>query len=88
MKAEVTISNIYWNKSLSNFFFREQAYETLEDLVERSTMSGEATLSALDDGTEDMDIDDVEEMFYSYGTDYIAEDFGIELEDEEEDEDE
>lgn len=86
MKAEVTISNIYWNKSLSNFFFREQAYETLEDLVERSTMSGEATLSALDDMTEDMDIDDVEEMFYSYRTDYIAEDFGIELEDEEEDE--
>ena len=43
-------------------------------------------MSALDDMTEDMDIDDVEEMFYSYGTDYIAEDFGIELEDEEEEE--
>lgn len=80
MKAEVTITNIYWNKGLSNFFFRDQAYRTLEDLVARSTMSGAATLAALDDFTEDMDIDNVEEMFYSYGTDYIAEDAGIELE--------
>lgn len=84
MKAEVTITNIYWNKGLSNFFFRDQAYRTLEDLVTRSAMSGAATLAALDDFTEDMDIDDVEEMFYSYGTESIAENYGIELEDEEE----
>ena len=83
MKAEVTISNIYWNKSLSNFFFRDQAYETLEELVKRSAMNGQDTLDALDDATEDMSIDDVEEIFYSESVDYCAEEFGIELEEEE-----
>lgn len=86
MKAEVTISNIYWNKGLSNFFFREQAYTTLEELVTRSTMSGQDTLDALDEATDDMDIDDVEEMFYSESVEYCAEEFGIELEDEEDEE--
>lgn len=87
MKAEVTISNIYWNKNLKDFFFRDQAYATLEDLVGRSSMCGQATLDALDEVTEDMDIDDVEETFYSYGTEDCAEEFGIELE-EKDDEDE
>lgn len=86
MKAEVTISNIYWNKSLSNFFFRDQALSTLEELVNRSTMNQRNTLDALDDATEDMDIDEVEETFYSESVEYCAEEFGIELE-EEEDED-
>lgn len=83
MKAEVTISNIYWNNGLSNFFFREQAYKTLEELVTRSTTSGQDTLDALDEATDDMDIDDVEEMFYSESVEYCAEEFGIEFEDEE-----
>lgn len=83
MKAEVTISNIYWNKGLSNFFFRDQAYETLEELINRSTMSGPDTLDALDEATDDMDIDDVEETFYSESVEYCAEEFGIELEEEE-----
>lgn len=87
MKAEVTISNIYWNKSLSNFFFREQAYKTLEELVKRSTMSGQDTLDALDNATEDMDIDDVEETFYSESVEYCADEFNIELEDEEDEDD-
>lgn len=86
MKAEVTISNIYWNKGLSNFFFREQAYNTLEELVRRSTMNGQDTLAALDNATDDMDIDDVEETFYSESVEYCAEEFGIELEDEEDEE--
>ena len=83
MKAEVTISNIYWNNGLSNFFFRDQAYETLEELINRSTMSGQDTLDTLDNATEDMDIDDVEETFYSESVEYCAEEFGIELEEEE-----
>ena len=88
MKAEVTISNIYWNKGLKNFFFRDQAYSTLEELVSRSTMNGQDTLDALDDATDGMDIDDVEEMFYSESVEYCADEFGIELEGEEDDEDE
>jgi hypothetical protein len=83
MKAEVTISNIYWNKGLSNFFFRDQAYETLEELVKRSAMNGQDTLDALDEATDDMDIDDVEETFYSESVEYCADEFDIELEEEE-----
>lgn len=88
MKTEVTISNIYWNKSLSDFFFRSQAYNNLEELVSRSAMSGQDTLDILDDATDGMDIDDVEETFYSESVEYCAEEFGIELEEEEEEEDE
>ena len=87
MKAEVTISNIYWSNSLSDFFFRDQAYNTLEELVKRSAMSGQDTLDALDEATDDMDIDDVEETFYSESVEYCAEEFGIELEDEEDEDD-
>lgn len=83
MKAEVTISNIYWNKGLSDFFFRFQAYTTLEELVMRSAMSGQDTLDALDNATEDMDIDDVEETFYSESVEHCADEFDIELEEEE-----
>ena len=79
MNAKVTISNIYWNKGLSNFFFREQAYNTLEELVNRSTMNGQDTLYALDNATYDMDIDYVEETFYSESVEYCADEFGIEL---------
>ena len=88
MEAEVTISNIYWNKGLSDFFFREQALSTLEELVSHSTMSGQDTLDALDDATDGMDIDDVEEMFYSESVEYCADEFGIELNEQEEDEEE
>ena len=87
MKAEVTISNIYWNGGLKNYFFRDQAYSTLEELVKRSTMSGQETLDALDSATDGMDIDYVEETFYSESVEYCAEEFGIELEDEEDKDD-
>ena len=87
MKAEVTMSQIWFNKSLRDFFFREQAYKTLEELVKRSTMSGQDTLDALDDATDGMDIDDVEEIFYSESVEYCADEFGIELEDKEDEDD-
>lgn len=84
MKAEVTISNLYWNKvSLGGFFFRDQAYETLEQLVERS-LDGEATLRALDEITEDEDIDSVEEDFYDLSVEQLAKNYDIELEEEDE----
>ena len=79
------MSQIWFNKSLSNFFFREQAYKTLEELVERSTQSGRETMGALDDATDGMDIDEVEETFYSCPVEDCAREFGIELEDEEDD---
>ena len=83
MVAAVTINDIYWNKSLSSFFFREQAMNTLEDLISRSTMETKEVLSIIDDLTDGMNIDDVEEDFYSCSVEDIAESFNIELEDDE-----
>lgn len=83
MRTEVTISNIYWNKGLANFFFRTQAYNTLEELVERSFMGSQLTLEALDDQTEGADLDNVEEMFYSDSVEEIADYYGIELDEKE-----
>lgn len=87
MKAEVTISNIWFNTSLSDFFFREQAYKTLEELVAKSADGDLQTIEKLDDATDGMDIDEVEEIFYSESVEYCADEFGIELEDEEDEED-
>ena len=49
-------------------------------------MNGQDTLDALDDATEDMDIGDVEETFYSESVEHCADELGIELEDEEDEE--
>ena len=85
MKATVTISNIYWNKSLSGFFFRDQSYMTLEKLVNNAAISGEAVLNTLDEQTDDDDLDDVEEGFYSMSVEELAEQYGIELEEGDDD---
>lgn len=77
MKADVTISNIYWNKGLANFFFREQAYKTLEEFISRSSLDGQHTLNALDELTDGMDIDDVEGLFYEMSVDEVANEIGF-----------
>jgi len=82
MTTNVTISNLYWNRGLREFFFRQQATDTLAELVNRSHMEGADTLDILDDYTEDMSLDEVEEMFYSDKIEDIAEYFGITLKDE------
>lgn len=84
MTAYISISQIYWNKhSLGGFFFRDQAYETLEELIERSSEGERIAIDILDDQTDDMDIDEVEEMFYSDSIEELADHFGLELEEKE-----
>ena len=87
MKADVTISNIYWNKRLAVFFFREQAYNTLVEFICRSSLDGQHTLNTLDELTDGMDIDDVEGLFYEMSVDEVANEIGFydleELDDEE-----
>lgn len=34
MKTEITLANCYYNNSLMNFFFRSQATETFNELLE------------------------------------------------------
>jgi len=77
MKADVYLSRIYWNRSLADFFFREQSYKTLEEFVNGSSLEASHMLDLLDERTEHSDIDDVEEMFYENSVEEIAEEFGI-----------
>ena len=59
MKAQITISNLYWNKHLASFFLSSQAYKTLEDVVSKSAYRGADTLNLLDREWEDTDIEEV-----------------------------
>lgn len=86
MKANLTITNIYWNKGLSNFFFRDQALKTLDEFVHKAKVGAEDALDELDEITEDMDIDEVEECFYSMSLSELEDEFCIELEEEDESE--
>ena len=61
MKAEVTLSNLYWNKNLANFFFRDQAYRTFEELIQYIVNSDD-----IYGGTQDQKIDSLEFDVYQY----------------------
>ena len=93
MKADVTISQVYWNRGLMNFFFRNQAEATLNDLIAR-TDNPQGVLDQIDEfcETNEMSLDDLEEMFYDSGTSDIIEEFSLESyfsdEEDEEEEDE
>ena len=92
MKAEITLEQVYWNRSLMDFFMREQSQKTMEDLFERATIHTREVIETIDDFCEDEGIEweDLEEMFYDMSTEELAEKFGIELveDDEETEEDE
>lgn len=88
MKAELTITNIYWNKGLSNFFFRDQALKTLDEFIHKAKIGAEDALDSLDEITEDMDVDVVEECFYSMSLNELEDEFCIELEEDEDESEE
>jgi len=79
MKANITIEEIYYNSSLSRFFFRAQSLSTLNELLERSEIGEDETLKAIDEQTSGEDLDAIEEQFYNDSVEEIAEFFNIEL---------
>lgn len=80
MKANVTFRELWNNTSLLGFFFREQSTNTLEELVRRSVKSGEETIFLLDAHTEDMDMDEIEELFYNESVEECARELNIDIE--------
>lgn len=86
MKAEITFHQLYWNSSLLNFFFREQSSDTLEELFERAKINGKDLEEIIENYVDenDIDVDTLEEMFYDMSIEELADDFGIELFDDEE----
>ena len=91
MKAEITFKQLFWNDSLTNFFLREQSQRHLNELFNRASCSGMRLESIISDYIEenDIDADGLDEMLHDYSVEELAEEFGIELiEDKDEDEDE
>ena len=89
INEEVTLSNLWWNNGLRGFLFRDQATETLEELV--SAVGGDRDpnlFSDLEDRVEQnyADVEDFEEDCYSESVEYLLENLGYEIE-EDEDED-
>ena len=85
MTAEVTLSNLWWNKGLAGFYFRVQAYDTLEDLVNR--IGGQEDQNAFYDLEERIDevyssVDDFEEDCYSCSVEDLLETLGYETNEE------
>lgn len=91
MRAEITFRQLFWNESLTNFFLREQSRRHLNELFNRASCSGlqlEGIISDYIEGNE-IDADCLDELLYDYSVEELAEEFGIELiEDKDEDEDE
>lgn len=88
MKAELTIRQLYYNPSILDFFFRTQSRRHFEELVEKSTEDSLVTLQRIEDNAEwdYEDLDELEEDFYDMSVEELAEQFGIDLQEEEEDE--
>lgn len=81
------MSQLWWNGPLMNFFFRDQAQRTLEKLIDRAKESTSLVLDAIEDYADeymDGDLDTLEEMFYEDSVEDIAEVIGIELNEEDE----
>lgn len=83
MTADVSLSQLWFNPSLMNFFFRTQAQNTLEELVDR--VNGRNDQNAFYELEELIDqnysdLDDFEEECYNSSVDEILEALGYEYE--------
>lgn len=81
------MSQLWWNGPLMNFFFRDQAQRTLEKLMDRASEPGSYVLNDIEEYADeymDGDLDTLEEMFYEDSVEDIAEVIGIELNEEDE----
>ena len=77
MKADVTLQALYFNKGIAKFFFREQAYNTLEQLVRLFGYDSEA-FDELEARVEEVyqDLDLFEEDCYDLSAEDVAEVLG------------
>lgn len=89
MRIEISFKSLYFSKRLYYYFFCEQSRDTLEDLIYFSKVDTHSVLGAIDSYAErnDYDINDIDEMLYNESVEKIAKEIGIELKEEEEEED-
>lgn len=84
MKAELTIGQLYYNANIMNFFFRTQAKNTFNELVERCDESNDEIFNAIENYSDDLDT--IEEMLYNDSVEEIATELGLTITEEEEEE--
>ena len=66
---------IWWNASVRDFFFRQQAEDTLNDLMDAVVEDTVEVLDAIEDYTDDLD--EVEELLYNEPLDELVEIFNL-----------
>ena len=81
MKADVTMQQVWYNTGLLHFFFRQQAIDTLEELLNRSIYDWDTTLNIIDGQSDEdsMDLSEIEEYCYNDSVEDVAERFSINL---------
>jgi hypothetical protein len=84
MKAEISISQVYYNASLLNFFFRTQSTNTFNELFEKCEQSNDEIFEAIENYSNDLD--EVEELFYDESLSDICEALGLEISNDDDDE--
>jgi hypothetical protein len=82
MNAQITISNLYYNHSLLNFFFRTQSQNDFNKLFKSVEEDEEDVFQAIENYSDDLD--EVEEMFYNDSIEEICSTLGLTLIEEEE----
>jgi len=89
MQAEITFSQVWNNPSVRRFWFREQSENTLQELADKS-VDFEDALDKIEDyaNNNNLGLDEIEEMFYEDSVKELANEFEIELYDDEEEEEE
>ena len=84
MKAQVSISNLYYNKGLLNFFFRTQSEDEFNNLFDSVEEEKEEVFNAIENYSDDLD--EIEEMFYNDSIEEIISNLGLTAIEEEEEE--
>ena len=81
MRAEVTLSNLLNNPSLSRFFFRAQSWETFEELLSRSACDEKEIEEQAE--LRSVTLDEFEEDCHNMSVEELAKEYGITLNEEE-----
>ena len=81
MKADLTFSQLWANPSVLGFFFRSQSERTLFELHDKVAGYWSDAEEKIDDYADDwnLDVEQLEEMFYEESVEQLADDFEIEL---------
>ena len=75
MKAGISISQVYYNVSVLNFFFRIQSEKTFNDLFDNVEESTEEVFLCIENYTDDLD--EFEEMCYNESIYDIINELGL-----------